>query len=69
MDNTDFDTCGFDMKDIELEYLEYLATGGTTAEELLKLFPQYSKKEIDKIVHRVACYCWYNDDEWEDVKE
>jgi len=52
------------MKNVaELEHIEHLITGGTDTTKILEKYPQYSREDIEKIVVRVARFCWYGDDE------
>jgi len=54
----------YDMeKAADLERMEHLATGGTDPAKILEMYPQYSKETIEKIVARVAGFCWHGDDE------
>lgn len=52
-----------DTKTAELEHIENLITGGTGTEKILKDYPHYSIGEIEKIIERVARFCWLSDDE------
>ena len=56
------DTCEV-KKAAELEHMEYLITGGTDTAIVREMFPHYSKETIEKMVKRVAGFCWYGDDE------
>ena len=47
----------------ELEHIEYLITGGTDPAKIIEMFPHYSIEKIEKMVKRVAGFCWYGDDE------
>ena len=50
-------------KAAELEHMEYLITGGTDPEKIIEMFPHYNAETIEKMVKRVAGFCWYGDDE------
>jgi len=64
MNNTSyFDISEIDMKNAELERIEYLLTGGASIEEVMKKFSHYSKEEITKIMKRVEWFCFMSGDE------
>jgi len=66
MDNTHFDTNEYDLKGMELEEIEYLIAGNAEIEYILERFPHYNKREIDKIVDKVARFLWLDEKEyWE----
>ena len=68
MENTrcNFNNC--EMKKVaNLEYAEYLITGGTDPAKIIEMFPQHSIETVEKIVKRVAGFCWYGDDERKEI--
>jgi len=66
MENIHYDDYEME-KTAELEHIEYLITGGADTTKILQMFPQYSRKEIQKIVERVAGFCWFSDDERKEI--
>lgn len=64
MENINFEVSELE-KAADLEHMEYLITGGKTAAEVIKMYPQYDKAIIYKMVENVARFCWYSDNEWE----
>jgi len=60
--DTYFDTCEL-KKATELEHAEYLATAGADTAEILELFPHYDIEIIDKIIERVAWFCFISPEE------
>ena len=59
------DTCGFHLKDVEMEELEYRLVGGWGAgiEEILKIFLHCTRDEVIRAMRRVESFCFMADDD------
>jgi hypothetical protein len=58
MDDMYSDSYEFDPKAAEIEHIEYLITSGEKMKEIYRLYPHISKQEIEKILKKVAWFCW-----------
>jgi len=59
------DTCGFHIKDVAIEELEYRLTGGWVAsiEEILQIFLHCTRDEVIRAMRRVESFCFIADDD------